>query len=97
MSLSFKLGGNKIDVYKSLSRKLNLHWDIRVLICLVVVVSARNHSELHTAAGADAVNAASFSQGGAAFARFSQETFDAHFAIDEVVSETQKGGPLNLD
>ena len=37
------------------------------------------------------VNAASVHQGAVAFAWFSQDTFDANFAIDEIVSETQKG------
>ncbi len=65
---------------------------LRALFCVLVVCTvctSHNHSELHKLA--DTVNAASSSQGAVAFAWFSQETFDAHFAIDEVVSETQKG------
>jgi hypothetical protein len=60
-----------------------------VVVC--TVCTSHSHSELHEPAVANSINAASSSQGAVAFAWFSQETFDAYFAIDEVVTETQKG------
>jgi hypothetical protein len=66
----------------------------RAIFCFLVACTVCSHSELHKQAIADFVNAASSSQGAVALAWFSQETFDAHFAIDEVVNETQKGQTL---
>eukprot|EP00291_Cryptomonas_curvata_P019897 CAMPEP_0172159584 /NCGR_PEP_ID=MMETSP1050-20130122/5056_1 /TAXON_ID=233186 /ORGANISM="Cryptomonas curvata, Strain CCAP979/52" /LENGTH=193 /DNA_ID=CAMNT_0012829197 /DNA_START=241 /DNA_END=819 /DNA_ORIENTATION=- len=66
---------------------------IRAIFCFSVactVCTSHSQSELHKPAVTDSINAASSSQGAVAFAWFSQETFDAHFAIDEVVT-AQKG------
>jgi hypothetical protein len=72
-----------------------LQWEICALIfalvACTVVCAEKNHSEKQAPAVDNVVNAASFSQGAVAFAWFSQETFDAHLAIDEVISDTQKG------
>ncbi len=71
------------------SRLIRIAW-FNVMLC--VSVSWSNCDDISKLSPPlNLVNAASVHQGGMALAWFSQETFDAIFAIDEIVSNTQKG------